>query len=173
MQVRMKHQVRSPTVKDSEETNLSAEVLRIGCNGGHGFGHRAKEKVVDHLFVLIGNGGNLFGHRENDMKIGHLQKLGLPVLNPLCSSETLTFWAMSIAAAVEGIPLIAALIAAFEVATQGCRAAHLNCRHDAPLRDGHRRAMFLAIGYTVATEYIRHFQLGSFHRPTRIRNTEE
>ena len=72
---------------------------------------------------------------------------------------------MSIPAAVEGIPLITTLIAAFEVAPQGGRAAHLYCGHDTPLCDGHRRAMFLAIGYTVATEHIRHFQLGAFHRP--------
>src|SRR5919106_732950 len=100
MQVRMKHQVRSPTVKDREETDLSAEVLRIGCDGGHGFCHHAKENAVDHLLVLKGNRSNLFGHRENEMKIGHLQKLGLPVLNPLCSSQRLALWTVAVAAAI-------------------------------------------------------------------------
>src|SRR5215472_775439 len=129
-------------MKYSEETDLSSEVLGIGCDGGHGFGHRAKENAVDHLLVLKGNRSNLFRQSENDVKIGHVQKFGLPVLNPLRPGERLAFWAMAIAAAVEAIPLVTALIAAFEVAAQRCRTTHLDCGHDAPLPDRHRRAMF-------------------------------
>jgi hypothetical protein len=152
-------------MKYSEETNLSSEVLRIGCNGDHGFSHRAKENAVDHLLVLIGNRSNLFGHGENDVKVGHLQKFGLPVLDPLRPRQRLAFWAMAIPAAVETIPLMTALIAAFEVATKSRRATHLNCRHDASLRDGHRRTISLAISCAVTAKHIRHFQPGAFHRP--------
>jgi hypothetical protein len=60
---------------------------------------------------------------------------------------------------------MATLIASFEVAAQGSRAAHLDCGHDAPLHDRHRRAMLFTIGYAVAAEHIRHFQLRAIHLP--------
>jgi len=60
---------------------------------------------------------------------------------------------------------MATLVAAFEVAAQRRRAAHLDCCHDAPLRRGHRRAMLLSIGFPVAAEHIRHFQLRAIHEP--------
>ena len=60
---------------------------------------------------------------------------------------------------------MAALIAAFEVAAESGRAAHLDGGHDAPLRRRHRRAMLLSIGFSVAAEHVRHFQLRTVHGP--------
>ena len=60
---------------------------------------------------------------------------------------------------------VAALIALLEVAAESRRAAHLDRGHDAPLRRGHRRAMLLSIGFAVAAEDIRHFQLRAIHGP--------
>jgi len=116
MQVRVQQQVLSPTVQDGEEPNLGSEVLRVGSDGGQSFGRLSEENAVDHFLVLGGDSGNLFGHGEYDMKVGHLEKLGLSVLNPTCPGKGLTFWAMAVAAAVETIPLVTALIAAFEMA---------------------------------------------------------
>jgi len=70
MQVRVILEVLSPTVKHGEETNLSSEVLRIGCDGCQGFGRCTKEDAVDHPFVLIGDRGDLCRHGEHDMIIG-------------------------------------------------------------------------------------------------------
>jgi hypothetical protein len=70
---------------------------------------------------------------------------------------------MPVAAAIEAIPFLAALIAALKVAAQcGC-AAHLDRGHDAPLCRRHRRAMLVSISFPVAAEYIRHFQLRAIH----------
>ena len=39
------------------------------------------------------------------------------------------------------------------------------CGHDAPLRGGHRRVVLLPIGFAVAAEPVRHFQLRAIHGP--------
>src|ERR1022692_4097259 len=70
---------------------------------------------------------------------------------------------MAIPAAIVGVAFIAALVAAFEMATEGRGTAHLDSRHDAPLRHGQRRAMLLSISFSVAAEHVRHFQLRTFH----------
>jgi hypothetical protein len=58
---------------------------------------------------------------------------------------------------------MATLIATFDVAAERGRAAHLDGAHDAPLRRRHRRAMLLSIGFPVAAEHVRHFQLRTVH----------
>ena len=77
----------------------------------------------------------------------------------------MTFWAITIPTRVEAIPLMAALIAAFEVTTERLGAARLDGGHDTSLLCGHRRAMLVAIGLAVTAEHIRHFQLGTIHGP--------
>ena len=67
------------------------------------------------------------------MKVGNLEKLRLPLFDPLRSGQTLAFGTVAIAAAIESIAFVAALIATFEVAPERCRAAHLNRGHDTPL----------------------------------------
>src|SRR5215831_11697133 len=68
MQVRVKEQVLSPTVKDGEKTDFRAEVFGISGDGAQGLGRGTKENAVDHLFVLIGEGGNLFRQGEDDVE---------------------------------------------------------------------------------------------------------
>ena len=87
------------------------------------------------------------------------------MLDPLCAGQRLTLWAVPIAAGVEAVAFIVALIAAFEMTAEDCRAAHFDGCHDASLFDGHRSAMLVSIGFAVAAEYIRHFQLGALHGP--------
>jgi hypothetical protein len=70
---------------------------------------------------------------------------------------------MPIPATVEAIPLMATLIASLEVATEGRGSTQFDCGHDAPLRRGHRRAMLFSVGFAVATEHVRYFQLRAIH----------
>jgi len=49
------------------------------------------------------------------MKIGNIEKLRLPLLDPLRPGQALAFGAVSIPAAIEGVAFIATLIATFEV----------------------------------------------------------
>jgi hypothetical protein len=78
-----------------------------------------------------------------------------------------------IPAGVEAVALVAALIAAFEMTAEDCRAAHFDGGHHTPLFRGHRCAMVLSISFAVATEHVRHFQPlgGPWDGP--LRSTEE
>ena len=66
---------------------------------------------------------------------------------------------MAIPAGIESVPFMITLVAALQMAAENCGAAHFNRVHDAPLPNGHRRAMLFAIGFTIAAKDIRHFQL--------------
>jgi hypothetical protein len=138
-------------------------MLRVGGDNSQGFGGGSEENTIDDLLVLIGNRGDLLRHRKDDVKIGYLQKLGLAVLDPLCAGQALAFRAMPIPTGVEAIALMATLITAFEVAAEGGGPAHLDRGHDAPLRRGHRRAMFLSMSFAVSAEDIRHLPLWALH----------
>src|SRR5215469_4286552 len=75
---------------------------------------------------------------------------------------------MAISAAVVARPLIVTTVAAFEVAAESCGAAHLDCGHDASLGGRERPIMLLTIGFAVAAEDVRHFQLRAIHRARRL-----
>jgi hypothetical protein len=72
-----------------------------------------------------------------------------------------------IPAGVEAVALVAALIAAFEMTAEDCRAAHFDGGHHTPLFRGHRCAMVLSISFAVATEHVRHFQPWAVHGTER------
>src|ERR1019366_6501897 len=108
-------------------------MLGVARDGLQGFCRGLEKDAVDYLLVLVSDRGDLFRHGEDHMKIGDVQKFGLPVLDPLRSGQTLAFWAVPIAAAIECVPFIAALIAAFEVAAENCCSTHLDGGHDASL----------------------------------------
>ena len=142
-------------------------MLGVSCDGLQSFRGGLEENAVHRFLVLVSDRGDLFRHGKNHMEIRNFQKFGVPVLDPLRSGQTLAFGAVSIPAAIECVPFIAALIAAFEVAAENCRATHLDSGHDAPLSHRHRRAMLLSIRFSVAAEDIRHFQLGTIHAAQR------
>jgi hypothetical protein len=151
-------------VKDSEESDLRAEVLWICRNGSQCLGGGTEEDAKDQLFILVGDGRDRLWHGKDDMKIADLQKFGLSVLDPLRPCERLTFWAVPVPAAIEAIAFMATLIATLEVAAEcGC-AAHLNGGHDAPLCLRHRRAMLISINFPVAAKHVRYFPLWPIHR---------
>src|SRR5919109_1119331 len=127
--MRVELQVLSPAVKYGEETEPGSQMLRVGPDRNQSLGGGAEENAVHHSLVLKGDRGNLFRHREYDVKVRHLQEFGLAVLDPLRASQALALRAVPVAAAVERIAFIAALIAALEVAAQRCRPALLNGGH--------------------------------------------
>ena len=158
--------VLSPGVEHGEEADLGAQVLGIGGDGAQGLGRGPEQNAVDHLLVLVSDGGDLFRHGEHDVEVLGVEKFGLAVLDPLGAGQGLALWdSGDRGSELIADALVAALIALFEVAAERGRAAHLDRGHDAPLRGGHRRAMLLAIGFAVAAEDIRHFQLRALHRP--------
>src|SRR5713226_10464345 len=75
---------------------------------------------------------------------------------------------MSITAAIVAGPLVRTAVAAFEMTAKSGSPTHLDRGHDASLCRGERRTMLLAIGFTIAAEDVRHFQLGAIHGTQRL-----
>src|SRR6516225_7983224 len=75
---------------------------------------------------------------------------------------------MAVTAAVVARPLVSAAVAAFEMTAESCGATHLDRGHDTPLCRRERPIMLLAIGFAVAAEDVRHFQLRAMHRARRL-----
>src|SRR5438309_10565787 len=71
---------------------------------------------------------------------------------------------MTISAAVVARPLVITAVAAFEMTAESCGATHLDRGHDASLGRRERPIMLLTIGFAVAAEDVRHFQLRAIHR---------
>jgi hypothetical protein len=70
---------------------------------------------------------------------------------------------MAVAARVEAVSFVAALITTFEMAPEGRRAAQLDGGHHTSLCRRHRRAMLFSIRFAITAENIRHFQLRAIH----------
>src|SRR5258707_7641784 len=75
---------------------------------------------------------------------------------------------MTTPAAVETGPLVIATGAALEMTAESCGSTHLDRGHDAPLGRRHRRAMLFTIGFAVAAEDVRHFQLRAIQGARRV-----
>jgi len=75
---------------------------------------------------------------------------------------------MAVAATAVARPFVITAIAAFEMTAESCGATHLDRGHDASLGSRERPIMLLTIGFAVAAEDIRHFQLRAIHRARRL-----
>src|SRR6266478_280158 len=75
---------------------------------------------------------------------------------------------MAVAAAAVARPLVMTTVAAFEMTAESCGATHLDRGHDASLGRRERRTMLLTIGFAVAAEDVRDFQLRAIHRARRL-----
>src|SRR6201984_2296844 len=75
---------------------------------------------------------------------------------------------MTISAAVVARPLVSTAVTAFEMAAESCGATHLDRGHDTLLCRRERAIMLLTIGFAVAAEDVRHFQLRAIHRARRL-----
>src|ERR1039458_1229294 len=168
MQVGMKEEILSPTVEHGEEADLGAEMFGIGSDGRQGLGRGSEQNAVDEIFVLVSNGGDRFGEGEDDMKIRSRENFRFPFFDPFGTRQGLALGAMSVAAAIVSVALVRTAVAVLEMTTQGRGPAHLDRGHDASLCRGERRTMLLAIGFTIAAEDVRHFQLGAIHRTRRL-----
>ena len=98
MQVRVMLEVLSPTVEHGEETDLRAQMPRIGGDGAQGLCGSVEENVVDHGFVLVSDGGNLLRNGKDDVEVRAVEKLGLALLDPLGPCQGLALGALPVAA---------------------------------------------------------------------------
>jgi hypothetical protein len=125
---------------------------------------RSRLRKPDLLLVLIGDGGNWLRHGEDDVEVADVEKLRSTVVQPLGASQALALRTMPISTRVVTDALMSTVIALLDVTTKRCGSTFLDCTHDATLGARKRRAMVLAISFTVAAEDIRHFQPAAGHR---------
>jgi hypothetical protein len=168
MQVGVKEEILSPTVEHGEEADFGAEMIGIGSDGRQGFGGGSEQDAVDNIFVLVSNGGDRFREAEDDMEIRSRENFRFSFFDPFGTRQGLALGAMSVAAAIVSVTLVRTAVAVLEMTTESCRAAHFDRGHDASLGRGERRTMLLAIGFTIAAEDVRHFQLGAIHGTQRL-----
>ena len=124
--MRMMLEILPPGVKNAEEADLCAEMLRIGGNLQQTWRRWRETEIINNLLVVQSQPGKFMRDRENHMHVIHRQQFLISFGEPLVAGVGLALWAMPGAAGVEGDGLVAALETAIQVATERCRAAVLD-----------------------------------------------
>src|SRR5208282_3702872 len=152
-----------PGVQNRGEADLGAEMLRVAGNGFECLDRCLKQDAIHDCLVLVGKRGNLLRQREHDMKIFDLQQVSLARCKPLPRRRTLTLRTMPVATTAVCDLGMRALATAMDMATQSSRSASLDRCHDAKLATIEMAGIGLAVGFAVASEDIRHLELGTRH----------
>src|ERR1035438_7061992 len=118
MQMRVMKQVLSPRMKHGEESDLSAEMLRIAGNGVERLRGGAEQNVVNHFPVVKRDLGDLLRHSEDHVEVFDRQQLSLSCFDPFGPRQRLAFRAMAVPARVVADACIRTLAAFFDVAAQ-------------------------------------------------------
>jgi hypothetical protein len=105
------------------------EVLGVGRDGGQGLGRGLEQDIVDDRLVLVGDIGDGRRQCEYHMIVRHRQQIGLARRQPVLCRSTLALRAVPIAATIVRDLAVGALLAARDMAAEGCRAAALDRRH--------------------------------------------
>ncbi len=168
MHVRMMGQGLTPGVQDGDHSGLGgAKMLRIGGDHADGLRRRLEDEIINDRLVLKCDRRDRRRHREHDMEILDRQQLGLAIGEPLRARQTLALGAMPVAAAVEGNPDRAAVLALLGMAAERCGTAYFDGGHDAALVGREPATLRSAECVSVAAEDIRHLQRGA-HMPASV-----
>ena len=114
-----------------------AQMLGIGSDRHHRLGGGLEQEIVDHRLVLIGDVADGRRQREHDVEVGHRQELGLTVSKPLLGGGALALRTVPVATAVVRNSREGTVLAACDMAAEGCRAAALDRRHHLQLPEAH------------------------------------
>lgn len=96
MDVGMMLELLPPRVQDEEETDLRAEVLRVGGNRPQRRRRRPKQDAVHRGFVPAGDLGDRLGHRKDDVEGRTVEDLGLAPLDPFRARQRLALRTVAI-----------------------------------------------------------------------------
>ncbi len=161
--MRVMGECRAPGVQDRSEADPSAEMLGIGRDSDQRLGRGLEQNVVDDGLVLVGDVGDLSRQREHHVIVGHRQQLVFALGEPRLRGGALALRAMPVAARVVGDLGVRAVLAARNVAAEGCRAAALDRRHHLQLLEADMAGIGLTPRRTMAAEDIRDLQCRTRH----------
>ena len=127
VQMWMQREVLCPGVKDRGDAEcaalrLSGEVTPILSKGGECCCRSAEQEIVNDPWSVQRQGTKLVRQGEDDVEVLDREEIGASCLDPIGLSQRLTLGAVPVAArVVDGAP-VPALVAGFEVTTEGCRS---------------------------------------------------
>ena len=155
---------RAPAVEHGGGANAGAQVPGIGSDREQRLGRCAEQQVVDHRLVLVGDWRDLGRQCEDQVEVANRQQVGLAGGEPVLRRRALALGTMAVAAGVVGDPAVAAILAALDMAAEGCRAAVLDRRHRLELAEVHMPAIGPAPGGAVAMKDVCDLQPRAAHR---------
>ena len=133
--VRMVGHCRAPAVQHGGGAHVRAEMLGIGGDCEQGFGGRAKQHVVHHRLVLVGDRGDLGRQSEDQVEVADRQQIGFAGGEPVLCRRALALGAMAVATRIISDSVVAAVLAALDMAAENGRAAALDGRHHLELTE--------------------------------------
>src|ERR1022692_4475488 len=97
--MRMKMEILTPSVQDSQEADGGAQVLGVPGDRQHRLGHGFEKNAVDSSGVLQRQVGDLLRQRKHHVEILlYGQQLGFPFGQPLGTGRALTLWTAPVSA---------------------------------------------------------------------------
>ena len=152
----MQAEVLSPGVQDGDETDPCAQAFGIGGDLVERLCDGVKQHAVHDSLVGQGQRVECIGQGENNMEVLDGKQFFGAVRHPLRAGNALTLGTVPVAAGVVGDAPVLALVARFDVTTQGRGAAGDDGAQDAPLLAAKGvKAM------AVASNHIRQLQRGT------------
>jgi hypothetical protein len=104
------------------------------------------------------------------VEVSDRQQVGLALGEPGARGGALALWAVPVAAAVIGDPLVAAVLACLHVTAQSRRPAMLDRRHDLELMKAQVPGMGGSISVAGSTEDVGHLERGAHRLSLRVRS---
>jgi hypothetical protein len=135
VQVWVMLELAAPGMQDRHATDLGAEMLGVAGDIDKALRDAAKEQAIEGSRIVQDERAEVLGQGKNGVLVGRLQYFALSLREPSRTSDALAFWAVSVATGIISTSLMAAVITAGFVSTQGRRVAQL---------DGPKRPVLLA-----------------------------
>ena len=92
---------------------------RVRRDPAQGLARRPEQDIVDQWLVLEGDDRDLVRHGEDNVQVGYVEQLRFPVRKPASAGERLALGTIPVTTGVVRDALMAASIAAFDVAAEG------------------------------------------------------
>src|SRR5262245_22507218 len=89
--VRMVLQVLAPSMKNAEEPDFGAEMLRVSCDLQQCLRTRVEQEVINNSLVLQCQCGQFVRQREYDVEVRNRQHISRLFCHPLLPGAGLTF----------------------------------------------------------------------------------
>jgi hypothetical protein len=106
--VRVQSEGLSPGVQNGKESQLGAEMLRIGGNLKHGLSASAEEQIVEQPWMALTERVQLVGQGKDDVEVGYAEQILFAPYEPALPRLCLALGTVPVATGVIGDGLVVA-----------------------------------------------------------------